>query len=118
MHTAHILRNNIHIAMSYNNPKVSSANYRGHVEVCRELIASVANVEAKDKQQRTPLAVAVDNNRANIARVLCKAGASTSVIADTASDRSALHIAANKGFTDCADVLLQHGAAVDGNSDK
>lgn len=77
----------------------------------------MASVDAEDAKHRTPLRIAVENNRAPVARALCEAGASTSVV-DPADQRTPLHLAANKGFVDCADVLLQHGAAVDGNPDK
>lgn len=73
---------------------------RGHVEVCRELLASVASVDIEDTKHTTPLLLAVENNRAKVAQVLCEAGASTSVglqtsgtfgaVASSGSCRSAL----------------------------
>lgn len=90
---------------------------RGHVEVCKELIASVAGVDIEDKARKTPLRVAIENNKAHAARALCKAGASTS-LPDPVDRRTPLHVAAKMGFVECAEVLLQHGAEIDGNPDK
>lgn len=90
---------------------------RGHVDVCRELIAGVGSVDAQDAQQRTPLRLAVENNKPQVARVLCEAGALTS-IASSSDGRTPLHVAARDGFTECAEILLQHGAVIDGNPDK
>lgn len=77
----------------------------------------MANVEAEDAKHRTPLLIAIENNRAKVATVLCEAGASTSVTSP-ADGCTPLHIAAKKGFVECAEVLLQHGAPIDGNPDK
>lgn len=97
--------------------KLHPCGLRGHVEVCRELLASVGSVDAQDAQNRTPLRLAVENNKPQVARVLCEAGALTSV-ARSADGRTPLHLAARDGFTECAEVLLQHGAVIDGNPDK
>lgn len=85
--------------------------------MCRELITSVASVDVQDTQNRTPLRVAIENNKAEVARVLCEAGASTS-LAIGPERRTPLHFAANKGFIACAEVLLRHGAVIEGNPDK
>lgn len=77
----------------------------------------MANVDAEDKKHQTPLQLAVGNNKAQVVRALCEAGASTN-LANPVDGRTPLHVAANKGFTNCAEVLLQCGAAVDGNPDK
>ena len=90
---------------------------RGHVEVCRELISSKSNIDVEDKIHHTPLRVAVENNKARVARVLCEAGASTS-LPDPVDRRTPLHVAAKKGFVECAEILVQHGAIIDGNPDK
>ncbi|CAM9644552.1 unnamed protein product [Ectocarpus sp. 12 AP-2014] len=90
----------------------------GHLEVCRELLASVASVDIEDTKHTTPLLLAVENNRAKVAQVLCEAGASTSVGLQTSDGRSPLHIAANKGFVECAEVLLRHGATIDTSRNK
>lgn len=77
----------------------------------------MGSVDAKDAQNRTPLRLAIENNRPQVTRVLCEAGASTS-IASSADERTPLHLAARAGFTECAEVLIQHGAVIDGNPDK
>lgn len=87
------------------------------MEVCRELLASVASVDAEDGKHRTPLVVAVENNKFKVAKVLCEAGASTNA-ANPADGRQPLHVAACQGFVECAEILLQHGAPIDGNPDK
>lgn len=74
-------------------------------------------MDAEDSKHRTSLLIAVENNRAKVAKLLCEAGASTSV-ACPADGYTPLHIAAKKGFVECAEVLLQHGAPIDGNPDK
>lgn len=75
-----------------------------------------ADINANDHKQRTPLWLAVDNNRVQVACLLCAAGALTSQAGP--EGRTPLHVAASKGHTDCAETLLQHGASVDGNPDK
>lgn len=74
-------------------------------------------MEAEDANHLTPLLIAVENNRAKVAKVLCEAGASTGV-ASPADGCTPLHIAAKKGFVECAEVVLQHGAPIDGIPDK
>lgn len=90
---------------------------RGHAEVCRELIAYVAVVDAEDSKHLTPLLIAVANNKPKVVQVLCEAGASTSA-ASPADGRTPLHLAANKGFVECAEFLLQHGAPIDAKPNK
>lgn len=98
-------------------PGAQKTCFRGHVEICRELIAFVATVDAEDSKHLTPLLIAVENNKAKVAQVLCEAGASTSA-ASPVDGRTPLHLAANKGFVECAEVLLQHGAPIDEKPNK
>lgn len=77
----------------------------------------MASVDAQDAQLRTPLRLAIENNKPQVAGVLCEAGALTSV-PNSADRRTPLHLAARDGFTECAEILLQHGAVIDGNPDK
>lgn len=90
--------------------------FRGHLEVCRDLIEAGANPNAEDGQDRTPMWIAVDSNRAGVVQLLCEAGAHTSQAGP--EGRTPLHIAARQGFIECAELLLQHGAVVEGNPDK
>lgn len=77
----------------------------------------MGSVDAQDAQLRTPLRLAVENNKPQVVRVLCEAGALTSVPI-SADGRTPLHLAARDGFTECAEILLEYGAVIDGNPDK
>lgn len=90
--------------------------FRGHLDVCRDLIEAGANPNTEDGQNRTPMWIAVDSNRAGVVRLLCETGAHTSQAGP--EGRTPLHIAARKGFIECAELLLKHGAVVEGNPDK
>lgn len=89
---------------------------RGHVEIVGHLLKAGAFPDVEDKRGRTPLYIAVEGNKIDLATMLCEAGAPTGR-AD--SNRcTPLHVAARGGLVECAKVLLLHGAPIDNNPDK
>jgi ankyrin repeat protein len=75
------------------------------------LLQAGAAVDARDKNQDTPLHWAAENSHVEAMRVLLKAGAA--VDAEDEHKRTPLHWAAENGHIEAMRVLLKAGAAVD-----
>lgn len=82
-----------------------------HEKIIELLIASEANVDARDKRQSTPLLVAVDYNNTNAVELLINNSADTN--AQDAQGFGPLHIASRYGYSDIISPLVMGGARVD-----
>ncbi|XP_024154019.1 histone-lysine N-methyltransferase EHMT2 isoform X2 [Oryzias melastigma] len=84
-----------------------AAAQRGLLEICYMLIQAGANVDAKDKEMRTPLLEAVINNHVEVARYLVQSGACVYHVED--DGYTGLHHAAKMGNLEIVNMLLETG---------
>ncbi|KAK8052649.1 Ankyrin repeat domain-containing protein 50 [Apiospora saccharicola] len=80
----------------------------GYIDVARLLIERGADVNAADKDRRTPLTWALDRGYVNIARLLIERGADVDVASK--DGWTPLTRALNKGYVDIAKLLIEQGA--------
>uniref|UniRef100_A0A8D3E817 Histone-lysine N-methyltransferase EHMT2-like n=1 Tax=Scophthalmus maximus TaxID=52904 RepID=A0A8D3E817_SCOMX len=83
-----------------------AAAQRGLLEVCYMLIQAGANVDAQDKDLRTPLVEAIINNNIEVARYLVQNGACVYHVED---GYTGLHHAAKLGNLEIVRMLLETG---------
>ncbi|WP_264686114.1 MULTISPECIES: ankyrin repeat domain-containing protein [unclassified Wolbachia] len=74
------------------------------------LIEAGADINAKDKNERTPLHTAAEYSSTKAVKVLIEAGAD--INAKDKNERTPLHIAAVKGYTEIVKVLIDLGADI------
>lgn len=84
-----------------------AAAQRGLVEVCYILVQAGAQVDAKDKEMRTPLLEAIINNHLEVARYLVQSGACVYHVED--DGYTGLHHAAKLGNLEIVNMLLETG---------
>ncbi|XP_024920645.1 histone-lysine N-methyltransferase EHMT2 isoform X1 [Cynoglossus semilaevis] len=84
-----------------------AAAQRGLLEVCYMLIQAGAQVDAQDKELRTPLLEAIINNHVEVTRYLIQHGASVYHVED--DGYTGLHHAAKLGNLDVVNMLLETG---------
>jgi len=80
----------------------------GHTARVRDLIAQGANVEARDAEGRSPLAIALSTGNADIAQALLDGDADAN--ARGVGETFFLHFAAQERRPDLVRLLVQHGA--------
>jgi ankyrin repeat protein/beta-lactamase regulating signal transducer with metallopeptidase domain len=83
---------------------------RGHVQVLEALIAHGADLDAKDKEGRTPLMRACENSQKGVSELLIAKGADLNVQSN--AGHTALHIACATGQKDVVELLIAKGAEV------
>ncbi|XP_058797496.1 putative ankyrin repeat protein RF_0381 [Phymastichus coffea] len=81
------------------------------LEICQVLIRHEANVNAKDRHQRTLLYVAVKRNSHELVELLLEHGAD--INARDESRETVLHLAVRFGYVRLLDLLLQYGVDID-----
>ncbi|XP_061598179.1 histone-lysine N-methyltransferase EHMT2 isoform X2 [Cololabis saira] len=84
-----------------------AAAQRGLLEVCYMLVQAGAQVDAKDKELRTPLLEAIVNNHIEVARYLVQNGACVYHVED--DGYTGLHHAAKLGNLEIVNMLLETG---------
>ncbi|XP_017285068.1 histone-lysine N-methyltransferase EHMT2 isoform X3 [Kryptolebias marmoratus] len=84
-----------------------AAAQRGLLEICYMLVQAGADVDAKDKDQRTPLLEAIINNHIDVARYLIQNGACIYHVED--DGYTGLHHAAKFGNLEIVKMLLETG---------
>lgn len=96
---------------------MAAADGWGELEAVKDLIAKGANLNLIDSEGKTALQLALENNRAAIARLLIQKGADTNIM--SAEGLNTLYIATYKSSfsgCDCWDIvktLIERGDAVD-----
>jgi ankyrin repeat protein len=88
-------------------PAIVSAAGNGHAKIVEYLLDHGADINARRKINNTPIQQAASNGHLEIVRLLLSKGANANIVGDAGS---ALHIAVEKGYTDIAELLRQHGA--------
>ncbi|XP_059045025.1 leucine-rich repeat serine/threonine-protein kinase 1 [Achroia grisella] len=84
-----------------------------NVELLQELIASGADVDARDASSRTALHAAALAERSRCLAALCAAGADLDAVSDAATGgKTALHIAAERGHVENVRVLVSARASL------
>ncbi|XP_034561495.1 histone-lysine N-methyltransferase EHMT2 isoform X2 [Notolabrus celidotus] len=84
-----------------------AAAQRGLLEICYILVQAGAQVDAQDKDQRTPLIDAIINNHIEVARYLIQTGACVYHVED--DGYTGLHHAAKLGNLEIVNMLLETG---------
>ena len=79
-----------------------------HLDIIDLVLSAGANVNSRDKEQRTPLHVAVWSGGGPVAEILLEHGADLNAI--DRSGNTPLHMAAQKLNAEACRLLLQHGA--------
>jgi hypothetical protein len=90
------------------------ASENAHVNVCRVLLDRGADVNARDRNERTPLiwlATALSIRTAAVCKTLIDGGAEVNAQAQNGS--TALHMAAYQGHENMCKLLVQSGALLD-----
>ncbi len=85
------------------------AAFMGLVETCKILLNFGAKIDLKDIMSRTPLLEAVSMNKIEAAVLLIELGANLEA-KEVKDGRTALHLAAERGFSPMVDTLVIHGA--------
>jgi ankyrin repeat protein len=86
-----------------------AAALRNHVAAVLALVGRGVDVDARDKEGRTPLMIAAAFGNAEVAEALLSNGSNPNAEDDFNGD-TALHFAALAGYVPVAQVLLLHGA--------
>uniref|UniRef100_A0A674GXF4 [histone H3]-lysine(9) N-methyltransferase n=1 Tax=Taeniopygia guttata TaxID=59729 RepID=A0A674GXF4_TAEGU len=87
-----------------------AAAQKGHLEICHLLLQAGANINAVDKQRRTPLMEAVANDQLDTARYLLqRGGCAYSQVRHTCDGSTCLHHAAKNGNLEMVELLLSTG---------
>ena len=82
----------------------------GDIEQVKKLISEGANIDAKDKQGRTPLHNAAANGRMEVAELLIEKGANVNALHN--SGGTPLHVAVNGGHKEIVELLITKGADI------
>ena len=82
----------------------------GDIEQVKKLISEGANIDAKNKQGRTPLHIAAANGRMEVAGLLIEKGAN--INAKHNSGGTPLHLAVNGGHKEMVELLITKGADI------
>jgi ankyrin repeat protein len=97
-------------------PLIDAAS-RGFIKIVKNLLAAGADVNLTTTGKSTALAYAISNGHLEVGEALLKAGANANCHIDIGAGKSklsALTIAAGRGYAPCVNLLLAHGANVDG----
>lgn len=86
------------------------ASHQGYLEIVSTLLSANADINLKDDEGDTALHYAAFGNQPDIIEQLLKKGALIDSINKTKC--SALHISVNKGYHNCARVLIKHNCNV------
>ncbi|XP_056876820.1 histone-lysine N-methyltransferase EHMT2 isoform X3 [Takifugu flavidus] len=84
-----------------------AAAQRGLLDICYMLVQAGANVDAQDKDLRTPLVEAIINNHIEVARYLIQSGACVYHVEE--DGYTGLHHAAKLGNLEIVNMLLETG---------
>ena len=85
------------------------AAFMGLVETCKILLKAGAKIDLKDIMSRNPLLEAVSMNKIEAAVLLIEHGANLEA-KEVKYGKTALHLAAERGFSSMVDTLIIHGA--------
>ena len=85
-------------------------------DATRLLLEHGADINAQNKDGRTPLHVAAENGRVEVVRVLHEHGAN--IGAEDDAGRTPLHLAASYGSVQTVHVLLEYGANIGANDNE
>ncbi len=91
---------------------VANAASRGRSEIVKLLLAGGADATTPDNDGNTPLKLAVESGRLSTVKDLLDAGATIEFV-DKLTGRSLLHLAAMKGYTEIAELLIGTDCEVD-----
>ena len=97
----------------YENPTtpLHAACLHGTVDIARMLVDNGARINVQDQDGTTPLYIAVTRGDTGLVRFLLDRGAFVNC-KESKMNRTELHKAAAKGFTEIVDMLLEAGADV------
>jgi ankyrin repeat protein len=90
---------------------VFGAVLSGDLENLRLAVGAGVDINARDRDGRTPLFQAVIAGKENLVRELIRSGCDLK--AKDASGKTALHLAAIQGRTACVNLLIEAGSPVD-----
>ncbi|XP_072025552.1 ankyrin repeat and SOCS box protein 5-like [Amphiura filiformis] len=90
-------------------PPLHAAAFEGAIDCVKNLMSSGADIEAKDRQQDTPLLTASKRGKVHVATALLQAGANVNVSTQETCD-TPLHIASRRHDQDLSRLLIEYGA--------
>ena len=97
-------------ALSASSAALLRAAQQGELAVVKRAVRQSANINARDRENDTPLMLAAKTGRIQVVQYLLKRGAS--VKARNERQQTALHLAARGGHAVILRLLLNHGANV------
>jgi len=103
----------VHPAYEHRRLALLFAIYQNNQEDVRTLLDALTDPNSRNKQGRTPLMLAAELGRPEIAALLLEYGADVHAREVEPNEWTALHVAADRSQTASARVLLEHGAEVD-----
>ena len=107
-------RPNLEIKDNYGRTALMFLFMDGYKSLAQKLLDAGAEVNARDKDHRTPLFMACEHRQAGAAELFLKYGAdpATSInlnIANSQIPQTAIQIAVERGYEKIVDLLLRHG---------
>lgn len=92
-------------------PILESIIFGNDVQLLKQLIASGEDIEARDRDKRTPLINAAADNKIEMVKLLLQSGAD--INAQDYIGYTALHFAAQNNYLELAKLLIENNAEID-----
>jgi hypothetical protein len=89
---------------------INQAVFDGNIEAIKQHLAAGTDVNAKDDNGWTPLHLAAENGRKQVAELLIAKGADVNAKDD--NGWTPLHLAVDGGHPEVADLLRKHGGKI------
>lgn len=108
--TSHSLDLNIKLAEFNEGSLLHYAAYRGYLEMCHLLISLNVPINEMDKEQNTPLMLAITAHKIDVIQYLVRTGANITL--KGTDGMTALHVSSKCGNLQACKILLEAGASI------